>query len=102
MIQWLSNLKIAHKFLFLFMIVFGFMVCNTIGIIEIAKTGYLQFLEREHIELAGNVAALIGCLAPFSAHLAPYQNAISHYGAALSRNRARRRRFDNTLGSASA
>ena len=52
MIQWLSNLKIAHKFLFLFMIVFGFMVCNTIGIIEIAKTGYLQFLEREHIELA--------------------------------------------------
>jgi len=50
--NWLRNQRIGRKFSILFMWVIALILLNTIGMIEIAKTGYLQFLEREHIELA--------------------------------------------------
>lgn len=50
--NWLRNQRIGRKFSVLFGCVIALIVFNTIGMIEIAKTGYLQFLEREHIELA--------------------------------------------------
>ena len=52
MITWLRHQKIGKKFTLLFSAVFFLIIFNTIGVIEIGKTGYLQFLEREHIELA--------------------------------------------------
>lgn len=50
--NWLHNQRIGRKFSILFTFVIVLILFNTIGMIEIAKTGYLQFLEREHIELA--------------------------------------------------
>ncbi len=50
--NWLRNQRIGRKFSILFAFVLGLIVLNVIGMIEIGKTGYLQFLEREHIELA--------------------------------------------------
>lgn len=52
MITWLRHQKIGKKFTLLFSAVLLLIVLNAIGMIEIGKTGYLQFLEREHIELA--------------------------------------------------
>lgn len=52
MLTWLRHQKIGRKFTILFSAVLLLIVFNTIGMIEIGKTGYLQFLEREHIELA--------------------------------------------------
>ncbi len=52
MIQWLYNQKIGKKFGILGVAVLILIVVDSIGMIEIAKTGYLQFLEREHIEFA--------------------------------------------------
>ncbi len=50
--NWLRNQRIGRKFSILFAFVLGLIVFNVIGMIEIGKTGYLQFLEREHIEFA--------------------------------------------------
>ncbi len=50
MIKWIHNQKIGRKFGILFAAVIALIMFNLIGIIEVGKTGYFQFLEREHIE----------------------------------------------------
>ena len=50
MIRWIHNQKIGRKFVILFAAVLALIVFDIIGIIEVGKTGYFQFLEREHID----------------------------------------------------
>ncbi|MDJ1177886.1 methyl-accepting chemotaxis protein [Roseofilum sp. BLCC_M91] len=50
MIRWLTNQKIGKKLAILGVTVTALILLNMVGMIEIAKTGYFQFLEREHIE----------------------------------------------------
>ncbi|MDJ1176116.1 methyl-accepting chemotaxis protein [Roseofilum capinflatum] len=52
MIAWLANQKIGKKLAILGVMVTALILMNIVGMIEIAKTGYFQFLEREHIEFA--------------------------------------------------
>lgn len=52
MIKWLSNRKIGTKLAILGVTVILLIFMNIVGMIEIRKTGYFQFLEREHIEFA--------------------------------------------------
>ena len=52
MMNWIQNQKIGIKFGILFAAVILLIIFDVIGMIEIGKTGYLQFLEREHIEFA--------------------------------------------------
>lgn len=49
-ITWLFNRKIGTKLAILGMTVIVLIFMNIVGMIEIGKTGYFQFLEREHIE----------------------------------------------------
>jgi methyl-accepting chemotaxis protein len=50
MITWLANQPIGKKLGLLGAAVTVLILVNIIGIIEIGKTGYFQFLEREHID----------------------------------------------------
>jgi methyl-accepting chemotaxis protein len=50
MIKWLANQKIGKKLAILGVMVTALILVNLVGMIQIAKTGYFQFLEREHIE----------------------------------------------------
>lgn len=50
MIAWLANQKIGKKLAILGVMVIALILLNIVGMIEIGKTGYFQFLEREHIE----------------------------------------------------
>jgi methyl-accepting chemotaxis protein len=52
MLRWLQNQNIGKKFGLLLAAVIVLILFDIIGIIEVGKTGYFQFLEREHIELA--------------------------------------------------
>jgi len=49
-ITWLFNRKIGTKLAILGMTVIVLIFMNIVGMIEIGKTGYFQFLEREHID----------------------------------------------------
>ena len=50
MMSWLQNQRLGKKFGILLGAVIVLILVNVIGMIEIGKTGYLQFVEREHIE----------------------------------------------------
>lgn len=50
MIAWLANQKIGKKLAIVGVMVTALILMNIVGIIEVGKTGYFQFLEREHIE----------------------------------------------------
>ncbi|MGK7954145.1 MAG: methyl-accepting chemotaxis protein, partial [Crocosphaera sp.] len=50
MIKWLANQKIGKKLAIVGVTVIALILMNIVGMIEIAKTGYFQFLEREHLE----------------------------------------------------
>ena len=49
-IAWLANQKIGKKLAIVGVTVTALILVNIVGTIQIAKTGYFQFLEREHIE----------------------------------------------------
>ena len=51
MIQWLHNQSLGRKFGIIIAGVVVLIVFNFIGIYEVAKTGLLQYMEREHIHL---------------------------------------------------
>lgn len=51
MIRAFNNMTIVRKFKFIISFVAFSILFNLFGMYEIAKTGYFQFLEREHIEL---------------------------------------------------
>jgi methyl-accepting chemotaxis protein len=50
MIRWLANQKIGKKLGILGVMVTALILLNIVGMVQIGKTGYFQFLEREHIE----------------------------------------------------